>query len=59
MGTVRLETKRLILRKFTIDDAESMYKNWSSSSEVTKFLTWSANKNIEETRETLRSWVNS
>lgn len=29
-GTVRLETDRLILRQFKIEDAESMYRNWAS-----------------------------
>lgn len=28
-GTIKLETEHLILRKFTIDDAESMFNNWS------------------------------
>ena len=29
-GTVRLETERLVLRRFVLDDAENMYKNWGS-----------------------------
>ena len=37
-GTERLETKRLILRKLSIDDAENMFKNWASDDEVTKYL---------------------
>ena len=37
-GTQKLETDRLILRRFTHDDAEAMYKNWASDEEVTKFL---------------------
>ena len=28
LGTINLETKRLILRKFKIEDAEDMYNNW-------------------------------
>ena len=40
LGTVVLETTRLILRRFTIEDAEGMYRNWASEDEVTKFLTW-------------------
>ena len=30
MGTKTLETDRLILRKFTPEDAEDMYENWAS-----------------------------
>ena len=39
LGTVVLETTRLKLRRFTIEDAEGMYRNWASEDEVTKFLT--------------------
>lgn len=35
-GTKRLETERLILRRFVIGDAEAMYRNWASDGEVTK-----------------------
>jgi ribosomal-protein-alanine N-acetyltransferase len=27
-GTITLKTERLILRRFTEDDAEAMFKNW-------------------------------
>lgn len=40
LGTVKLETERLILRPFTAADAPHMFRNWASDSEVTKFLTW-------------------
>ena len=32
-GTQTIHTKRLILRKFTIDDAQAM-KNWASDEKV-------------------------
>ena len=37
-GTQRIETQRLILRRFKIDDAEDMYDNWASDPEVTRYL---------------------
>ena len=40
IGTEPIETKRLILRRFTTDDAEDMFNNWASDPEVTRFLTW-------------------
>ncbi len=55
-GTVRLETERLILRRFMIDDAEAMFRNWCSDDEVTKFLMWTTHTDVEETRETLKEW---
>ena len=38
-GTQSIETERLVLRRFSIDDAEAMYRNWASDPEVTKYLT--------------------
>ena len=41
LGTVQIETDRLILRKFNISDAQALFNNWTNDVEVTKFLTWS------------------
>ena len=57
LGTVNLETDRLLLRKFKIEDAEDMYNNWASDNEVTKYLSWKTHSNIEETKEILKSWI--
>lgn len=51
IGTIQLETDRLILRRFTIDDAESVFNNWTSDDEVTKYLTWPTHKNVDVSRE--------
>lgn len=58
-GTVRLETDRLILRPFTLDDAGAMYDNWAGDPEVTKYLSWEPHADLQETRSILRGWVNS
>ncbi|MCD7762359.1 MAG: GNAT family N-acetyltransferase [Lachnospiraceae bacterium] len=50
IGTIRLKTDRLILRRFTINDAEEMFNNWASDDEVTKYLTWPTHQNIETTQ---------
>ncbi len=57
IGTQTLETERLILRKFEISDAENMFKNWSSDSEVTKFLTWETHKSIDDSKEIISFWI--
>lgn len=57
LGTVELKTDRLILRRFTMDDAEAMYRNWASDPEVTKYLTWPAHANPEISRMVLESWI--
>ena len=56
-GTQRLETDRLVLRRYEIDDAAAMYKNWASDSEVTKFLMWKSHSNQEESQSIMDSWV--
>lgn len=45
-----IETKRFILRKFELDDAEMMFNNWASDEEVTKYLTWEAHQDINVTK---------
>ena len=57
LGTVRLETERLILRRFTIDDADAMFNNWANDPEVTKFLTWQPHSSVEETKMILSDWI--
>ena len=52
-----IETERLLLRPYSLDDAESMFKNWASDPEVTKFLTWDPHENIEVTKQLIAMWV--
>ena len=56
-GTQRIETDRLILRRYVIEDADAMYKNWASDSEVTKFLTWQPHSSIEVSRGIIENWL--
>ena len=56
-GTQRIETERLILRRFTLKDAVYMYYNWASDPEVTKYLTWPAHTSLKVTRDLLEEWV--
>lgn len=56
-GTKKIETENLILRKFELSDAEAIYKNWGSDSEVTKFLTWEPMKDVDVSKTVVKSWV--
>lgn len=58
VGTKILKTRRLILRPFTMEDAEAMYRNWASDPEVTKYLTWPTHGDVGISRMVLESWVN-
>ena len=48
-GTQIIQTQRLILRKMTPDDAETIYK-WMSDPEVTKYEDWVPHKSVNYTR---------
>ncbi|MBE5801360.1 MAG: GNAT family N-acetyltransferase [Clostridiales bacterium] len=56
-GTIRLETERLILRPFVMEDAEAAYRNWTSSPLVTKYLRWPAHGSPDVTRYILSQWI--
>ena len=56
-GTVVLETSRLLLRPFVLEDGEAMFRNWASDSEVTKYLTWPPHGSVEITQGLLSQWV--
>ena len=54
------ETERLILRKPCMEDAPAIFTSYAQDTEVTRYMTWSPHKNIEETygimRIMLKSW---
>ena len=49
-----IETKRLILRPLSVEDAEDVFV-WTSDERVARFMLWSTHSHISETREWLRS----
>lgn len=57
VGTKTIETNRLTLRKYEMSDAEDMFSNWVSDSEVNKFWGWKSHENIEETKSLLSGWI--
>ena len=56
-GTRKIETERLILRRFTTEDAQAMFDNWASDPEVTKYLTWPTHENVDISAWILSDWV--
>lgn len=52
-----LETERLFLRRFKIEDAQNMFDNWASNPNVTKFLTWDPHENVEITKLIINDWL--
>ena len=56
-GTMVIETERLLLRPFTIDDAPAAFRNWTSDPIVTTFLRWPTHIDISVSRKVISDWV--
>ena len=56
-GSKIIETERLILRPFTMADADAMFRNWASDDEVTKYITWPTHESVEITKMVLSDWT--
>jgi len=56
-GTQTIETHRLVLRRFRMEDAEDMFRSWASDPEVTRFLTWPTHSSADTTRAVLGDWI--
>ncbi len=56
-GTCDLRTPRLLLRRFTAEDAPAMFKNWASDSEVTRYLVWPPHGDEGVTQMVLTDWL--
>ncbi len=50
----RIETERLILRTVTVDDAEAIFQ-WASDPDVNKYMIYPLHKDINVTRDWLKS----
>ena len=57
LGTRRLETQRLVLRRGTMEDVSAMYRNWASDPEVTKFLSWPTHADEGVSAAVMADWV--
>lgn len=56
-GTVLIDTKRLLLRQFTLNDIQHVFDNWTSDGRVTEFLRWPTHQNITITERVLKDWI--
>ncbi|MEX1307133.1 MAG: GNAT family N-acetyltransferase [Eubacteriales bacterium] len=57
LGTLALETERLILRPFRMEDAQDMFQNWAGNDTVTRFLTWPTHPSAEVSGALITAWV--
>ena len=57
IGTKTIETKRLILRKFTPDDVKYLFKNWAADADAVKFMRMPVHNTIEDTNNFVDSII--
>ncbi len=57
LGTVLLETERLVLRRFTAEDAPAAFANWTSDDKVTEYLSWPTHGSLAVTEWVLADWI--
>lgn len=58
-GTQILESERLVLRPYMIEDVQAMFDNWASRPENVTYVTWPAHESVDFTRRLLTEWVAS
>ena len=56
-GTKTIETNRLLLRKFCVEDINAAYMNWTSDERVTEFLRWPTHTSMEITENVIKNWI--
>lgn len=56
-GTIELETDRLILRKFNLDDINAMYANWATDTIITRYMTHNTYNSKKEVSTKINKWV--
>lgn len=56
-STKKIETDRLVLRKFKEDDYQPMFDYWASKEEVAKGAGWPQHTNPNDTKGLVKMWV--
>ena len=57
LGTKFIDTERLLLREFFLDDAPTMFNNYANDDEVTKYLTWPTHQSVAESESIIAEWL--
>lgn len=58
LGTLTLETERLILRRITKEDADEAFNNWTNDPKTTRYVTWKPHGIVENTKKLFEIWEN-
>jgi len=55
----RIQTERLVLRRYRVTDATDIFKSYAQDIEVTKFLSWRPHQSIEESKSFLKDRIDA
>ena len=58
-GTVEIKTERLLLRRFTLDEAQPMFDRWANDERVSRYLTWDPHGAVEITKMLVEAWCSA
>lgn len=58
MITPRLETERLLLRPFEIEDVQNVFEGWETDPDVARYMYWESHNDINKTIEWLNYEIN-
>ena len=58
-GTVRIETKRLVLRQHVIEDADYLYTHFGTDENMFRYSGWNPYATPEMARETVQHYIES
>ncbi len=58
-GTVELWTERLILRRYMMEDAETLYRRLGSDPAISQYSGWNPYMTLEMAQETVRRFIDS
>ena len=53
---IKMETERLVLRAFTLEDAEDMYR-YAKDERVGPMAGWAPHESVEETKDVIRLFI--
>ncbi len=56
-GTIRIESDRLLLRRFCMEDASAAFYNWTNDPEVSLYMRWKPHETVGEAREMIEQWL--
>lgn len=57
--TIQLETDRLTLRKFVIEDVDQSFVNWASDYDTSKYFAFYPHKEKSDTENIIKQWISA